>query len=258
MRTTRQDYKDSTFEKALQENCDIIQLKYDGWWGRIEFDGGLVQAFSRTGRLLEAFSGTHPLKDFKATIICELMYGTQWAQQENLKNKVFVFDIWHLSGTDLEAVPYKTRYDILKTAFPYLPKHFVRVPNFPIQDYDKIWKMYVESGDFEGVVFRGRNDQVGRPIYRQKSTVEVEATATDFEIGIGKYSQTLGAVVCQLPDKTTFKVGGGFTDEERDEIWANRERYVNHKMLVEGRKQFESGSIRHPNFVKWIKASHLT
>ena len=48
----------------------------------------------------------------------------------------------------------------------------------------------------------------------------------DFEEGEGRLAGTLGAVICEYK-QNCVKVGSGFTDELRAQIWNNRAKYLN-------------------------------
>lgn len=47
-----------------------------------------------------------------------------------------------------------------------------------------------------------------------------------FEEGSGKYANTLGAILVRYKNGNTVKVGSGFTDWLRSEIWNNRSKYL--------------------------------
>lgn len=247
MRTTRQIYIDSNLQAAREAGCDTIQLKLDGWWARVVIVNGQGTFFSRTGRELPAHAfQTH--NDINACLVGELMFGTQWAQQPQLKNKTFLFDLWSIEGYDLEGVPYKERYAMLRALHKRLPGTFLLVNNFPILDYDKMWARFVLQDDYEGLIFRHSRGLMDAPIYRQKNVIIDRYVAHSFEEGEGKFAGMLGAVVAT----NGGKVGGGFTDEERVDIWEHQASYVGRTMEVEARKRFESGLLRHPNFVRWL------
>ena len=59
---------------------------------------------------------------------------------------------------------------------------------------------------------------------------------------------TLGAIECRR-GKTTFKVGSGYTDELRDELWAKRRQLIGHQLKY---KYFEGGSKDRPRFPVFV------
>jgi len=248
MRTTRQHYIDSNFQAAREAGCDTLQLKYDGWWARFEIENGQATCFTRTGRELSQFA-FKAQQGVNATIIGELMFGTSWAQDPKITNKTFAFDLWSAEGVDFTERPYKERYAMMRAILKRLPPSFILVDNFPIFDFPSIWNRFVENGDYEGVVFRFSRGIVDTPLYRQKNVVVGVETACEFEEGQGKFENTLGTVVCQ----SGARVGGGWDNEERADIWNNKEKYRGRQFEVEGKKRFvETGLLRHPNFVRWL------
>ena len=56
---------------------------------------------------------------------------------------------------------------------------------------------------------------------------------------------TLGALILRAADGTTFNCGTGFTDEQRDEIWNNRDSLIGKLAKI---KSFEIGVVQKPRF----------
>lgn len=251
MRTQRQDYKDSSYDLALAAGCDIVQLKYDGWWSRTESIAGNCEVFSETGRRLDKF--TSSLEGSSSfTIISELMHGTQWSLDPSRTGKRYLFDIWSYEDNSLELDSYSTRYKILMSLLPSLPQSWELVQNFSINDYPTIWNTFVVPGHFEGVVFRNSKAPVGNPIHREKIEITEDVQVLGFKRGeTGKYSGTLGAILCITSTGVPIDVGGGFTDAQRDDIFTNQDKYLRRWCSISGKKRFASGALRHPNFVAW-------
>jgi len=252
MKELRQNYKDGTYQDAVRNGCDMFQLKYDGWWARNEIRSGVGAVFSETNRELSKFAFSTPTNPLTCDLIGELMHGTNWAQKEELKGKQFLYDIWHLNGQDLEDVSYRDRYALLKTVMPFLPPGFIRVPNFPIANFENIWKTFVVDGGYEGVVFRKTNDKVGATLLRMKAVVTDVYKCTGFEQGEGRLSGTLGTILAVTKTGHPARVGGGISDAHRKEIWENPKDFLDRWFEVEGKKRFEeTGLLRHPNLVRW-------
>lgn len=246
MRTARQDYLDKTYEEAREKGCDTVQLKYDGWWARVEIINGQGKVYTQTNRELPHFGFQLTTEPLSCTVIGELMFGTQWSQKDTLQGKIFLFDCWDYDGQGLEGIAYRNRYAVTRSLQHRLPANFQRVQNFPINDYEKIWSQYVASGLFEGVVFRDSKAAVGQPVYRFKNTFTDDYYVIGFREGEGKHAGRLGALICSQGD-----VGGGLSDEQREEIWNNQDKFRFRYCQVEGRARFESGALRHPNFIGW-------
>lgn len=69
-------------------------------------------------------------------------------------------------------------------------------------------------------------------LLKVKHTEEHVLTVVDFLEGSNKYEDSLGAIVVDY--KGSFVgVGSGFTDEQRDHIWNNRQAYLGRKVEVE-------------------------
>jgi len=250
MRTQRQDYKDSAYMDARRLGSDTLQLKYDGWWVRIEITNGQGRLFTQTNREVERFQFQLTQEPMNAVVVGELMHGTQWSQDPNRLGKVFLFDCWQVDDTPLETLPYKTRYAVLKTIQKRLPRNYELVPNFRVDDYDKVWKEFVETELFEGVVFRDSRATVGTPVLRHKNTIADDAIVVGFQEGEGKHEGRLGALLCRIGDQPQ-DVGGGFDDDQREEIWTHKDDYLGRYCQIEGKARFNSGALRHPNFVAW-------
>ena len=79
----------------------------------------------------------------------------------------------------------------------------------------------VESLGGEGLMLRQPNSKyaIGRSntLLKVKTFHDAEATVIDHAAGTGKHKGRLGALVCKLSDGTTFNVGTGFSDAERED-----------------------------------------
>lgn len=248
MQLDRQDYKDATYEEARDAGYDVLQLKYDGWWARVEIKAGKGDIYSRTSRLVTSIT-TNP--DVDGTFIGEYMFGTQWSQDPSRQGKIFLFDVWRLGNTHLATYTYRDRYGILRANHALLGVPFELVLNYPILSYDNVWSTQVESGQYEGVVFRRRLAPVDDLILRHKITITEDVQIIDFVEGEGKHTGRLGALCCRTRAGVEVRVGGGLDDKAREDIWANQSAYLGRWCTIEGRARFESGALRHPNFVCW-------
>ena len=248
MRTDRQDYKDATFEEARDAGYDVLQLKYDGWWARVEIAAGRGEVYSRTARLVTTIT-TNP--NVVGTFIGEYMFGTQWSQDPSRQGKIFLFDVWKTGNTYLNTYTYRDRYGVLRANLPLLGSPFELVANYPILSYSEIWTNKVETGEYEGVVFRRRLAPVDDLILRHKAVVSDDVQIIGFVAGEGKHGGRLGALVCRTQSGVEVRVGGGLDDKAREDIWANQSAYLGRWCTIEGRARFESGALRHPNFICW-------
>ena len=257
MQLDRQPYKDCDIAAARSFGCDIVQLKYDGWWSRIEIASGYIRFYSRTNRLFREVPIVD--QDFRCTLIGEHMQGTQWSQLPEHLGRTYIFDCWQWADQSLLDVPYRDRYRIVRAALRYLPSTFTIVPCYPIAHGDSMWSNEVTTSGFEGLVFRRGSDDVSMTLYRHKLAVTATYCILGFVEGVGKFSTTLGSVLIGDDNGRPLfgennepaTIGGGFSDDQRREIWDNQPLYLGRKFHAEGRKRFTSGLLRHPNFISW-------
>jgi len=247
---TRQNYIDASVDEARRIGMDSFQLKYDGWWTRCESVHGNAEMFSQTERSFRSCSFPSGLS---GRVIGEFMQGTQWSQNPEHLGKFYIFDIWNLSNVPLDSLRYRDRYTLLASIKADLPEWCVLVANFPIDMFQTIWDSRVATGEFEGVVFRNQNQPIQSQILRLKRDIEDTYTCIGFVEGIGKHYGRLGALLVdrKTEDGKPATVGGGFSDDERDYIWTHQSEFIGKKFDVVGKHRFESGLLRHPNFIRW-------
>ena len=63
-------------------------------------------------------------------------------------------------------------------------------------------------------------------LLKVKKMQTMDLQIVDFEEGSGKYANTLGAILVRYKNGNVVKVGSGFTDWLRSEIWNNRSKYL--------------------------------
>lgn len=90
---------------------------------------------------------------------------------------------------------------------------------------------------------------------KQKPFIEVSLTVVGFEEGTGRNAGKLGAIICEGEDDgkgIRVNVGGGFTDNERDDFWNNRDSILSHiaEVRADAVTQNQDGtySLRFPRF----------
>jgi len=91
-----------------------------------------------------------------------------------------------------------------------------------------------------------------------KPTITVDLTVVGLEEGTGRNAGRLGALVCEGEDDGKFiqvNVGSGYSDEDRDEFWANTNHIVGRtaEILCDVITQNRDGtySLRFPRFVRF-------
>lgn len=95
---------------------------------------------------------------------------------------------------------------------------------------------------------------------KQKPFLTVDLTIISLEEGTGKNVGKLGALVCEGTDQGKFikvNVGSGLSDEQRDEIWINKESIIGQVIevkadcLTQNQDADNSWSLRFPRFEKF-------
>jgi DNA ligase-1 len=91
-----------------------------------------------------------------------------------------------------------------------------------------------------------------------KPFIEVSLAVVDFEEGTGRNVGKLGALVCEGVDddrRIRVNVGSGFSDNNRDEYWVDRESIIGHVAEVRAdavtQNQDGSFSLRFPRFLRF-------
>lgn len=130
-------------------------------------------------------------------------------------------------------------------------------------EFKQFNKDAIEAG-FEGIMIK-----VPDAIYeckrstswlKQKPFIEVSLTVVGTEEGTGKNEGRLGAIICEGEDdgkQIRVNVGSGFTDEQRDEFWSDREELMGQVIEVRADAATRSQdsedifSLRFPRFLRF-------
>jgi len=126
------------------------------------------------------------------------------------------------------------------------------------EEIDEFHKGYVSKG-YEGTMIKDPKAPYrwgrGKEVLKLKNFFDVDAEVVDLEEGTGRNSGRLGAIVIDV-DGVKVNVGSGFSDEQRDEIWKDRSKYVG--LVAECRYQERTKdkdgnfySLRFPTFVQF-------
>ena len=120
---------------------------------------------------------------------------------------------------------------------------------------DALMKLYKEKG-WEGIM--QRNADVPYEFKRTTNLLKIKAmddtevTLTDMEEGTGKFVGTLGAFIADYQGNR-LKIGSGFSDEQRQEYWNNKDKYIGQTVKVQyfekTKNQDGTDSLRFPVFL---------
>ena len=224
----------------LAKKFDAAKHNVDGWLASEKLDG--MRAFwtgskllSRNGKRITApdwFTESLPQDakldgelfisrgQFQKTVsVCrkQVPVNSEWRQV-----KFNVFDFLTPGSR-----PFRERYALLKRR--KLPRH-VRVVEHQetsTADVPALLQQYEALGA-EGVMLRDPASQYERKrsstLLKVKSFLDADATVIGHQPGTGKHRGRLGALLCVLRDQTKFRIGTGFTDQQRENPPAVGER----------------------------------
>ena len=155
----------------------------------------------------------------------------------------------------LGLVGSKIKYK-MKHCTTVFPEDFERTEMIIKNHFNKI---VLQGG--EGLVVKSGEGmwKDGKPVYqiKMKAEFECEMKIVGFKPGTPgtKYENSLGALICESEDGKVKADPSGITDDLRDEIWNNKDEFLNKIITVRFNaltksKDNEHYSLMHPRFVK--------
>lgn len=114
------------------------------------------------------------------------------------------------------------------------------------------WSNLVKDRGGEGVVIKRLDGRYYEdPYIKDKRVDGYDVTIVDFLEGEGRNVGRLGALVVEDPEtKVRSKVGTGFSDQERQDIWDNRDQLAGAVISAEAVELSPRGALRGPRFVE--------
>lgn len=117
------------------------------------------------------------------------------------------------------------------------------------------WLNYAEENDMEGIMINLDSPYECRRVktlIKCKKFFDIDLRCTKIEQGSGKYTNTLGAIVCNYKGNE-LRVGSGFTDEQRDYYWNNPEEIIGKTVTIKYKEESQNKngekSIQFPIFL---------
>jgi len=206
-------YKDqNTTNWVMSEKLDGIRAYWDG-----------NQLLTRNGKKINAPKWF--IKDYPKFEID----GELWTKREDFENissivrdknpnknwseiKHYIFEVPNAKG-DL--------FQRLSKVKPYENEYIKILPQIVIRnlEHQKNYLNEIEEKKGEGIVVRDPNalyiSKRTSKALKVKNFRDTECKITGFTNGKGKYLDKVGAIICQLPNKVTFKIGSGIGDKFR-------------------------------------------
>lgn len=219
----------------------LAQVKLDGYRSIIHVDHGEVEAYSanmksQTGVLPELDEINWPAGEwiFDAEVMAE--DGEYVSTKERLQRNpgsnlphtmnFWVFDVIVADGEDVSRKPFEDRIDIV---FEKLPADERVVPVHAFDDIAQA-RSEAQRHGYEGLILKKNDHEVefgqrSSDWLKDKITEEtVDLRVAGFQKGTGKNAGVLGAIELETEDGEPMgNVGTGFTDQQREDIWNNRD-----------------------------------
>lgn len=194
-----------------------------------------------------------------------LMGSSPQKAQEKLKGgfkvRYVIYDVLEFKGQNLEKFPWSYRRGILNAIISMSNnKHWELVRTLPNSE-ESFHKVVSEGG--EGVILKDteslyEQNTRSRCWIKVKKAETFDAIIIGFNLGTGKYSNTLGNLVLgqyfidvsgkkELREVATIS---GMTDEQRHDLWQNKQKYLNTVIEFKAQQKTEA-RYRHPQFIRF-------
>lgn len=229
--------------------AQLAKLNQEGRIGDVVLDGELMgKNFKATQQMVLRKNKTAEVEDFYFNVF-DWMPLNEWLNQEASHTCQQSREM--LEDMNLEQHCHNVRL---------VERHIV-----PPSERKKYHDIYVAQG-YEGIMMKTLNAvyqfKRTRAMIKYKEFEDVDLVCVGFEEGeAGKeYEGSLGAIIVENPNEgpdgkqriTRVKVGSGYSQAERDDIWANRSKYRNMVATIEHQPPMtEDGSLRFPVFKGW-------
>lgn len=141
--------------------------------------------------------------------------------------RYYVFDLLAVDGDSLCGQSLETRRQRLEQLSRCWPDSapLSLLPSLPLggKDAESVARVLVDEG-FEGAMLKRASSPYLAGVrsaewLKVKFVEETDATILGAEAGENRLADSLGALLVKTEQGQQFKVGGGFTDEERRRLW---------------------------------------
>jgi len=183
------------------------------------------------------------------TFDCEAVSGTDFfdgvgairSQHRDDSARLWLLDLPDDVGT------YAARRELM--AKFVLPSEVTLVPSFYNLSPNDAFRRFVSQG-FEGAMIKDTSSPYtqgkrSNAWLKVKAVDSEECAIVSVHEGKGRLAGTMGHVVVEHGSRLV-RVGGGFTDEQRREIWENRDTVIGSWLEVSFQNMTPEGSFRHP------------
>jgi ATP-dependent DNA ligase len=247
------------------------QTKIDGYRCLIHVTPDRVKAFSRRhNEITESLPELEEidwLSGKQFILDCEVLAETGsysdtseriGRKAENVERDVemefHVFDIVKSGGRRIYERAYWERYGLASSIVELASDERVKMLELE-RDIEAAKDRAIANGE-EGIIVKALDAPYSfeRSADMQKKKVDeesVDLVVSDFEEGEGEASGTLGKIALETADGVHVgNSGSGFSDEERDEIWQNRDEWLGRTVEIEARGIGSEDKLRMPIYKK--------
>lgn len=163
-----------------------------------------------------------------------------------------------------KTVALTKRKDIISSIFHVNTKHcsfkhvkaveWLLLPNNPTTE--QLFEMRDEmmKRGYEGSMLKNMNApyrfERSNDVLKLKDFNDVDCILIDSYEGKGRHKGRLGGIVVEL-DGVQTRVGSGFTDKQRDDLWVKRNDIVGSVVEVQYQNKTPDGSLRFPVYIKF-------
>lgn len=243
-----------TYNNEIMDQPLYASLKLDGLRGILK-DGKL---YTRNGIEIQGMQHLIKSADPSITLDGELtLPGEHFQTASGLirsladcPNVVYnVFDVPSIAGSFEERlINLRGTVSALNNPSILLVKH-VLVEQGAESRICELYGKAISNG-YEGLVLKtkGHKYQTKRSSdwLKMKAVESEDLPVIGFFEGEGKYEGSLGGIIVERHNGVHVKVGGGFSDVLRHEIWMNRPRFMGRTAEVLYHEETPDGSLRHP------------
>lgn len=237
----------------------IIQPKYDGRWAILTHEKGsmLLHVYSRHGKHIHTWRNDTFLYMPAFELHAEYLFGTQASLSDPLHGCFMVFDITLLEES-LALVPLHHRLVFAQQIVDRLPKKLnaKMVNHFESQHITSVPYLVDKASEgVEGAVLKPRESVWGEGWVRIKPVVTMDYVIMGFNQSDsdkykGRMIRSIKAGLYINGSLTHVMDVSGLTDEQRSDFYDNAKSYLGKVFTASGKSLFESGALRHPNFVE--------
>jgi DNA ligase D-like protein (predicted 3'-phosphoesterase) len=193
-----------------------------------------------------------PVQRTSAALLSNVWRSRDLQQEAPLDN--IIYDVLRYKGKDVSKEPYENKIEILKSISRDIPyfKSPVWTDQTPEQKLNIIKDIInnTSTESKEGVVVYDLKKSV--PL-KSKLFQDYDVYTKSITPGKGRLRRSLGQIHYSLTPKGSIvgKVGVGWSDTERKDVFKHPEQYLHRVMKVTAQEQLNSGAFRVPVFKEW-------